>query len=410
MSSIADYAPYNHTHGIEPVLVSQVVEERDREWDNFAAALVLSPAISASTSLLHRFTSSASFSSIAAAAAATAPSVLAAGGDSSSSLWMVGDRYQVGGEIGSGAYSTVHFAVDSFTGDTVSVKVLNCKQRGFSKDRVNQEISILERLSHSNPKYCVKILGHFEDKNNVINSGTMGRCGSSFFFDDDMNNERVGNLYIVQEYVHGKNLQSLIDDKGSIPSSECKSWFRQFALALAECHAAGIYHRDLKPANIIISANLQNVKVVDFGSAAYSPVDGMVGTQSVGSPAITPPEIASCSTENATVNGELLDVWGLGVTLFMMLVGRPPFTGGSIFELYQNISTGQVEIPEHLDEEVSDLLRKMLAPVSKRIDINHILCHPWISDTQVPNSPPQSANVVSSVKMIVSTSQACTIL
>jgi hypothetical protein len=134
-------------------------------------------------------------------------------------------------------------------------------------------------------------------------------------------------LYYVAELVDGESLEQRLRRGPLVPADACEV-ARQLCRALAQAHLQSIVHRDVKPANVLISARGQ-VKVGDFGVArlAEGSTDGAAATI-VGTPRYMAPEQArGRSTTPAT------DVYSVGVVLYEMLAGRPPFTESSAVEL-----------------------------------------------------------------------------
>ena len=132
-----------------------------------------------------------------------------------------------------------------------------------------------------------------------------------------------------------------------------------------------IIHRDIKPENILLDSN-GIVKVADFGWSNYFDDDNRRLTY-CGTPEYLAPEMIKQSGHDKT-----LDVWNLGVLLFELLTGSPPFEGGSQNELFQNILALKIKWPKGFSGIAKDLISKLLKIDPKcRLPINEITEHPW---------------------------------
>ncbi len=134
-------------------------------------------------------------------------------------------------------------------------------------------------------------------------------------------------LYYVAELVDGESLASRLRS-GRIAPAEAREIALQLAAALARAHSQRVVHRDVKPANVLITRE-GRVKVGDFGVArlAEGSSDGIAATIA-GTPGYMAPEQAS-----GGVTSPATDVYGVGIVLYEMLAGRPPFEGKSTVEL-----------------------------------------------------------------------------
>ncbi len=137
-----------------------------------------------------------------------------------------------------------------------------------------------------------------------------------------------GLIYIVMEFLQGKDLGALLDEHDTIPIDRALTILEQIVTALDEAHHLGIIHRDLKPENIFVCAAkgdaAESIKVLDFGLAKFGPRDdSMVHTQRgviMGTPHyMSPEQIDGLDVTPAT------DTYALSALLFRILTGRPPF-------------------------------------------------------------------------------------
>jgi tRNA A-37 threonylcarbamoyl transferase component Bud32 len=159
-----------------------------------------------------------------------------------------------------------------------------------------------------------------------------------------------GAPYLVMEYLEGQDLDSLLHARRALSTQLVVDYAMQACEGLAEAHAAGIVHRDLKPANLFLARRMDGsvrVKLLDFGISKLSVPGGiaevaMTNTQALmGSPLYMAPEQLR-SSKNVDSRA---DIWSMGVILYEMLGGRPPFDGETLPVVCARIMT---ETPEPL--------------------------------------------------------------
>ena len=149
-----------------------------------------------------------------------------------------------------------------------------------------------------------------------------------------------GAPYIVMELLDGSDLASALHHGGPMAVQRAADHVLQACVGVAEAHALGIVHRDLKPANLFLTTRPDGtplIKVLDFGIAKAQNEQSFSLTQTnvvLGSPGYMSPEQLR-STRNADVRS---DIWSIGVILYELVTGRPPFTGESVTELALHIA------------------------------------------------------------------------
>jgi serine/threonine-protein kinase len=221
-------------------------------------------------------------------------------------------RFSILEPLGVGGMGKVYRALQAPLERVVALKVLNpnfpsSKDPGFQK-RFLREASLTSKLRHPNTV-------------TVIDYGQT----------DD------GIYYIAMEYLEGRTLAQVLGQVGPLAWARAVSIAQQICRSLREAHSLGIVHRDLKPANIML-LNEQDqdlVKVLDFGlvKSVAAPQEGQISpeiTQNgtfLGSPQYMAPEQARNVTDARS------DVYSLGIVLFQMLMGRPPFIARDHIEL-----------------------------------------------------------------------------
>ncbi|CAN8260457.1 unnamed protein product [Cochlearia groenlandica] len=164
---------------------------------------------------------------------------------------------------------------------------------------------------------------------------------------------------------------------GRLSESETALYAKQILLALAHCHRHGIVHRDVKPDNILIDLENRVLKLCDFGSAAVW-LGGETAEGVVGTPYYMAPEVVM-----GRRYGEKVDVWSVGVVIYTMLAGEPPFHGETAEQIFETILRGNLRFPPNIFGSISilakDLLRKMICrDVSRRFSADDALHHAWM--------------------------------
>ena len=157
----------------------------------------------------------------------------------------------------------------------------------------------------------------------------------------DVGTAETGSPYIVMEYLDGRDLDVILQEHGPLPVELAVTYVLQACEAVAEAHALGIVHRDLKPANLFLTRQADEteiVKVLDFGISKQILPDGPLHsnpsltktTDVFGSPTYMSPEQLKASKDVDARS----DVWSLGVILFELLAGKPPFGGNTVAEIF----------------------------------------------------------------------------
>jgi beta-lactam-binding protein with PASTA domain len=223
-------------------------------------------------------------------------------------------RYLVEEPLAQGGMATVYRGVDTRLSRPVAIKVMN---PAFSLDpgfvaRFTREAQATAGL---NDPHVVS----------VYDQG-----------DDD------GVVYLVMEYVSGSTLRDLLNDRGPLTPDQALDVFEPMLQGLSAAHRAGLVHRDIKPENVLIRDDGM-VKVSDFGLArAVSAAEASAATQGLfmGTVAYVAPEQVE-----RQVSDPRSDVYSAGIVLFEMLVGHPPFTGESAWNVASQHVQGQVPLP-----------------------------------------------------------------
>jgi calcium/calmodulin-dependent protein kinase I len=151
--------------------------------------------------------------------------------------------------------------------------------------------------------------------------------------------------------------------------------------AVCYCHNLGIVHRDLKPENLLLDGKDLNsaiIKISDFGLARFV-TQQELATTTAGTPGYVAPEVLSREPYD-----HRCDYWSLGVVLFIMLSGTPPFYHEDNFELFEIIKKGKFTFDapawQHVSDEAKDLIKGLLVvDPNERLTAAQIGDHPWVS-------------------------------
>ncbi len=275
------------------------------------------------------------------------------------------DRYRLVSHLARGGMSDVYLAVDLALGRRVAVKLL---PRSHSEDdsfvrRFRREAQSAANLNHPN------IVGIYDW------------------------GEAEGAYFMVMELVEGDCLRDVIREGMPMPPRRAVEIARQVVLALAIAHRLGVIHRDVKPGNIMLTPD-GTVKVADFGIArAWNQATELTQTGSViGTATYFSPEQAQGQPADLRS-----DIYSLGVVLYEMLVGLPPFQGETPMSVaYQHVSSEvsppssrNPEVPAELDGIVLRALSK--DPESRYQDTEPFLqdLEAWLRGETVPATPPE---------------------
>ncbi|XP_041375698.1 SNF-related serine/threonine-protein kinase-like isoform X2 [Gigantopelta aegis] len=254
--------------------------------------------------------------------------------------------YDLEDTIGRGHFAVVKLARHVFTGEKVAVKVIDkTKLDDVSKAHLFQEVRCMKLVQHPN------VVRLYE----VIDTQT--------------------KLYLILELGDGGDLYDYImKHDGGLKEPAARTYFRQIVEAISYCHKLHVVHRDLKPENVVFFEKLGLVKLTDFGfSNMFNP--GYKLETSCGSLAYSAPEILLGDSYDAPA----VDVWSLGVILYMLVCGTPPFQEANDSETLTMIMDCKYQVPSHISSQCRDLINLMLKrEPSNRASLEEIILHPWL--------------------------------
>ncbi|XP_043356937.1 serine/threonine-protein kinase SIK2 isoform X4 [Dermochelys coriacea] len=185
--------------------------------------------------------------------------------------------------------------------------------------------------------------------------------------------ETKSMLYLVTEYAKNGEIFDYLANHGRLSEPEARRKFWQILSAVEYCHSRKIVHRDLKAENLLLDNNM-NIKIADFGFGNFYK-SGEPLTTWCGSPPYAAPEVF----EGQQYEGPQLDIWSMGVVLYVLVCGALPFDGPTLPILRQRVLEGRFRIPYFMSEECEHLIRRMLVlDPSKRLTIAQIKEHKWM--------------------------------
>lgn len=194
-------------------------------------------------------------------------------------------------------------------------------------------------------------------------------------------------LYMVMDYMPGGDLVSLMSNF-DIPEKWAKFYTMEIVLALDVIHGMGFVHRDVKPDNMLID-KYGHLKLADFGTCMRMGPDGLVrASNAVGTPDYISPEVLQ-SQNGEGVYGRECDWWAVGIFLYEMLIGDPPFYADSLVGTYGKIMDhrNSLQFPDDVEisKEAKSLIRGLLTDRTKRlgrISVDEIKHHPFFINDQ----------------------------
>lgn len=271
----------------------------------------------------------------------------------------IGD-YQLVRTIGVGSTGKVKQAINIRTKEQVAIKIIprakyQSQNVSFSKpnsskdnpkikeQRIMREAAILHLINH---RHIVKLLDFL--------------VGEEYFC-------------MIFEYIEGMQLLDYIVKHKRLKETEARRIFKQILSAVDYCHQNGIVHRDLKIENILIEKKSNDTKLVDFGLSNFWDYRDKLGTF-CGSLYFAAPELL----HGHLYCGPEIDIWSLGIILFVLVTGKVPFDDKSLPGLHQKIKSCQTEYPKHISPQCRHLLEMMIvADPKRRATLDEVKSHVW---------------------------------
>ncbi|KAM9370013.1 serine/threonine-protein kinase SIK2 [Phaethornis superciliosus] len=261
--------------------------------------------------------------------------------------------YDIEGTLGKGNFAVVKLARHRITRSEVAIKIIDKSQLdAVNLEKIYREVQIMKMLDHP---HIIKLYQVMETKS---------------------------MLYLVTEFAKNGEIFDYLASHGRLSESEARRKFWQILSAVEYCHGRKIVHRDLKAENLLLDNNM-NIKIADFGFGNFYK-SGEPLTTWCGSPPYAAPEVF----EGQQYEGPQLDIWSMGVVLYVLVCGALPFDGPTLPILRQRVLEGRFRIPYFMSEECEHLIRRMLVlDPSKRLSIAQIKEHKWML-VEVPAQRP----------------------
>ncbi|KAM6571440.1 hypothetical protein CsatA_015520 [Cannabis sativa] len=275
------------------------------------------------------------------------------------------EYYNLGHKLGNGQFGTTFLCVEKTTGKEYACKSL-AKRKLLTEDDVDdvkREIQIMHHLAGSSN--VVSIKGAYED---------------------------AVAVHVVMELCSGGELFDRIVKRGHYTERKAAQLTKTIVGVVEACHSLGVMHRDLKPENFLFVNDHEDspLKAIDFGlSVFFKP--GETFSDVVGSPFYLAPEILQRHY------GPEADIWSVGVIVYILLCGVPPFWGETEHEIFEEVLHGDLDFSSDpwpsISESAKDLVKRMLVrDPKKRITAHEVLCHPWVrADGMALDKPLDSA-------------------
>jgi len=237
------------------------------------------------------------------------------------------DRYQIIEELGKGGMGRVYKVQDTEIREKVALKLLKPEIASDEKtiERFRNEIKLARKVGHKN-------VGRMYD---------LGRAEGSYF--------------ITMEFVEGQDLKGLIRQSGQLAVGTTINIAKQICEGLAEAHRLGVVHRDLKPSNIMIDKD-GSARIMDFGIARSLKGKGITGAGVI----IGTPEYMSPEQVEGKELDQRSDLYSLGIILYEMVTGRPPFEGDTPLSIAVKHKTEAPPDPKDLNAQIPEDLSRLI--------------------------------------------------
>ena len=273
-------------------------------------------------------------------------------------------RYQKRNLLGKGGFARCYELCDLETNHLSAAKIIPKKNliKSRAKQKLISEIKIHKSINHPN---IVKFEHYFED--------------SEF-------------IYLLIELCPNQTLHELLKTRKKLTELEVQYYIFQLVKALQYLHNLKIIHRDLKLANLFLSKNME-LKLGDFGLAAVLNFEGERRRSLCGTPNYIAPEILDGKTGHSFE----VDIWSVGIIIYILLIGKPPFETNNVKETYKRIRLRNYSFPQNakISEPAKELIQNILVlEPHKRPSLDEILKSDFMTmGKSIPKTIPVSTKI-----------------
>uniref|UniRef100_A0A182K9G4 non-specific serine/threonine protein kinase n=1 Tax=Anopheles christyi TaxID=43041 RepID=A0A182K9G4_9DIPT len=306
--------------------------------------------------------------------------------------------YEIEKTIGKGNFAVVKLARHRITKNEVAIKIIDKSQLDPGNlQKVYREVEIMKRLDHPHIIKLYQVAIKIIDKSQ-LDPGNLQKVYREVEIMKRLDHPHIIKLYqvmetqsmiyIVSEYASQGEIFDYIAKYGRLNERAARNKFWQILSAVEYCHNKGIVHRDLKAENLLLDSKM-DIKIADFGFSNFYRKGELLATW-CGSPPYAAPEVF----EGKRYTGPEIDIWSLGVVLYVLVCGALPFDGSSLQSLRDRVLSGRFRIPFFMSSDCESLIRKMLVlDPSRRFSIDQIKRHRWMM-VEIIDTPKISSIVI----------------
>jgi serine/threonine protein kinase len=264
--------------------------------------------------------------------------------------------------LGSGSTGKVKLAKHKITGELIAIKIVNRRKIRLAVEASKKSQKRHESVEHKENRILREaLIMHLMNHQNIVKL-------KDFLTTSDW-------FIMLFEYVEGVQLLDFIVSNSKLKERTARKLFRQLLSAVYYTHKNSVVHRDLKIENILIRSDDGCLKLLDFGLSNFYQPNQLLRTY-CGSLYFAAPELL----HGRPYRGPEIDVWSLGVILYVMVTGRVPFDNQNINKLHELIKKGEFKCPGEMSPEIKELLEKMICvDPFQRATMPQVITDKWVT-------------------------------